>query len=115
MDTLQKDIQLAFTDAVDHGNFNTLWDLAKNRKGLVFGIVLPLAATLRFPGLVVVALRMAFFLPALWIRFVPWQLQAAIYAGIWQRYVEWNRGTHGASRGQQRRRKKGSRPWDKPS
>ena len=36
MDTLQKDIQLAFTDAVDHGNFNTLWDLAKNRKGACF-------------------------------------------------------------------------------
>lgn len=33
MDTLQKDVQMAFTDAVDHGNFDTLWNLAKNRKG----------------------------------------------------------------------------------
>lgn len=85
--------------------------------GLVFGIVLPLAAALRFPGLVIVALRTVFFLPALWVRFVPWELQVAIYAGMWKRYVEWNRSTRGSSRGQQQqqRRKKGSRPWDKPS
>ena len=33
LDTLQRDVQNAFGDAVDNGNWGSVWDLAKRRKG----------------------------------------------------------------------------------
>jgi len=39
------------------GNYDGLWNFAKKRKGLIFSIVVPTFLILRFPGLVIAAVR----------------------------------------------------------
>eukprot|EP00466_Bigelowiella_natans_P017228 jgi/Bigna1/80693/fgenesh1_pg.73_\ len=43
--------------AAQSGNYTPAWDFAKKRKGLIFSIVLPMFLVLRFPGLIIAAVR----------------------------------------------------------
>ena len=106
---IEKVCRSTFQTRIMH-EFHSCLMLCHMPSGLIFGVVLPLAMVLRFPGLVLGALRGLAFLPLLWFRFVPWEVQAAVYVRLWQRYVDQEREKQ--RRGSQRR-KRGSRPWDK--
>lgn len=55
--TLMDDTRSAVEETRRTGSAAPLMDLASRRKGFIFGVVAPLAITLRFPQLVMVALR----------------------------------------------------------
>lgn len=58
---LVQDMQDEFTYAAEcaaRGEWNEVWEVLKTHKGLVFGVVVPLALIFRFPALVIMAGRM---------------------------------------------------------
>ena len=51
-----QDIQDEFTytaDCVSRGDWNEVWEITKNNKGVVLGVILPIALIFRFPWLII--------------------------------------------------------------
>ena len=51
-----QDIQDEFTytaDCISRGDWNEVWEITKNNKGIVLGVILPIALIFRFPWLII--------------------------------------------------------------
>eukprot|EP01134_Creolimax_fragrantissima_P003595 CFRG3595T1 len=79
-------------DAIDsirqHNDFAPAWSFAKEYKGLIAGVVLPVALTLRFPALVALALRNVFMVPVLIMRALPADLRWQLMHEFWWKLVK---------------------------
>lgn len=78
---------------VKHGDFSKAIAFVRARPGLVASVLLPLAMVLRFPGLVVAALRLVFVLPLVFFKALPPQLKWVLLHRLWARLVRFTANT----------------------
>jgi hypothetical protein len=82
IDTVRSEATTAL-EAARHGDFSFAWEFAKERKGLVLSFLVPVAAILRFPALIGVALRFLALFAVVFLRNIPPQLAWQIARNVW--------------------------------
>jgi hypothetical protein len=82
IDTVRSEATTA-VEAARHGDFSFAWEFAKERKGLVLSFLVPVAAILRFPALIGVALRFVALFAIVFLRNIPPQLAWQIARNVW--------------------------------
>ncbi|CAD7957105.1 unnamed protein product [Amoebophrya sp. A120] len=91
-DTLVQDVQNSYDTAIAKQSYEPFWDLAKRRKGLVLGIVVPSLLVFRFPWIALAATRVLGSVGMMLFQMVARnpRLQAAVAAWLWKRIVEFS-------------------------
>jgi len=82
VDTVRSEANTALT-AARHGDFSFAWEFAKERRGLILSVVLPVAAALRFPWLISGALRFVGLFAIVFLRNLPPRLAWTLMRDVW--------------------------------
>jgi len=85
---MQDDFGVAFS-AAQRGDYAPAYDVVTRYRGVILGVVLPLAIVLRFPGLIVGALR-GLAIGGLFLLRVP-AIRNLVLRWVWQVIVRRNR------------------------
>ncbi|CAD7932458.1 unnamed protein product [Amoebophrya sp. A25] len=91
-DTLVEDVQNSYDKAIQTQSYEPFWDLAKRRKALVVGVVLPAVVVFRFPWVAMAATRVLGSVGIFLFRVIARnpRMQAAVAAWLWKKIVEFS-------------------------
>ena len=84
---LKEELSGAVEDVKKRGDWTRVHEFASEHRVLILGVVVPLAAALRFPGLVMAGLRVALFVPGVLWASLPPIVKLAVGSHLWRLLV----------------------------
>lgn len=86
MDILRNDASTA-VEAAKHGDYSFAWQFVKEHRGVVVGVLAPIALMVRFPGLLALAARLTSLFVILFITNLPPRIAWQLLRSAWLRLI----------------------------